>query len=422
MLAGTHWVQAQTVTYTKIADVSTAAPGAGSNFTDLSAISIDGNNVVFVGLSNSNTTTGIYTSTISGLSLSKIADTTTTGTDSGTPLSSPFSTLLTPSISGTNVAFRATTNSLAGIYTGSIGAVGGSLVAQQNDEAAELHEKITSAVAPSISGTNVVFFSNYANDGTGGVSGSGLYAGTAGVHTTPAILADRLTTIPGRGTFTSFNNNLSVDGNLATFEARYSGGGNGIYTVKTDGTGGSLIADNNTPLPDHSGTFSLGLAAPVISGTNVAFSTGSGIYLSDGNGIHTIADASTFVPGQSGIQFSPGGFSSTISLDGENVAFTAAYSGGSGIFLEYNGSILPILTTSSTVFGDPDYFYSISNEALDGNHLAFSYLVNGSSGTTGVAVATINGVPEPSTWISLLGGIGMFAMGRRFRKSAAKGC
>jgi len=414
-----------TVTYTKIADVSTTAPGVGSNFTSLSSISIDGGNVVFLGVSNGNATPGIYTATAGGLSLAEVADTTTVGTDSGNSLGSPFSNVLTPSISGTSIAFRGITNSFTGIYTGSIGTIGASLVAQQNDPAVELHEKISNVVAPAISGSHVAFFGNYINDGTGGVSGSGLYVGTAGVHATPTLVTDRLTSAPGHSNFVSFNSDLSADGNLVTFRGNYNGGGNGIYTSKADGTSQTLVADNNTPLPDHSGTFSLGLASPVVSGTNVAFSTGNGIYLSDATGIHTIADSTTFVPGQSGIQFSGGGFSSTVSLDGENVAFTAAYSGGSGIFLEKNGSLLPIVTTNSTLFGDPVYFYSMTNEALDGDNLAFSYLVNGSSGTTGVAVANVGAdtsVPEPSAAIFLLGGIGSFALGRRSRKRSLANC
>lgn len=420
LLSGIHLAQADSITYSKIADVSTAAPGSGVNFSDLSAVSIDGSNLVFIGVTNGNTT-GIYTSTIFGLSLGRIADTSTTiPNDSGSPMSGPFSGLGTPSISGTNVAFSGTTNSLGGIYTGSIGTVGANLVLQRNDPAAELHEKIGVMSAPLISGTQVAFFSTYINDGTGGVTGSGIYVGTVGLHSTPTILADRLMTPPGHTNFISFNGSVSADGNMVAFRGSYNGGGSGIYAVKTDDSSLTKIADTNTPLPDNSGNFVFTISSPVISGTNVAFSTGSGIYLSDATGMHTVADSSTFVPGLSGVQFSPGGFSSTVSLDGGNVAFTAAYAGGSGLFLEYNGSLLPVVTTSSTLFGDPVYFYSITNEALDGDHVAFSYLVNGPSGTTGVAVANINSVPEPSAWTFLLGGIGSFAMGRRRRKSNAK--
>lgn len=419
LLAGAPLTRAQSITYTKIADASTTAPGSASTFSSLSSVALDGSNLVFIGAFDNNGSAGIFTSTVSGLSLSKIVDYSTIPTDSGTPMSSPISSFQTPLISGGNLAFKATlANNASGIYSASVGTLGASLVAQANDAAPEAHEKFSSLFAPGISGTQVGFFSNFVDDGSGlGRSASGLYVGTAGQHATPSLLMDRPVTLNGHA-ITNFGNNASMDGNMVAFRANYSGG-NALYAEKTDGTSLTLIADSSTQLPDHSGTFSLGLSTPVISGSNVAFSTVGGVYLSDATGIHTIADGNTFVPGLSGVKFLSNGFASSVSVDGENVAFTAAYDGGSGIFVEYDGNLLPIVTTSSNLFGDPVYFYSLSNEALDGNNLAFSYLVNGSSGTTGVAVANIaNGVPEPSVWTSLLGGIGLFAMGRRARKRA----
>lgn len=431
MLASVHAMQAQSITYTRIASGSTTVPGSAGTFSGFGEISLDGNNVAFVGLSNNNSTTGIYTSTISGLSLSKVVDSTTIPTDNGTPLTAngAFSYLVNPTISGTNIAFRGVTNNgnTTAIYTGSLGTVGASLIVLPNDPAPEASTKYSTPFAPVVSGSKLLFLSNFSDDGSGnGHAGGGIYLATVGQHATSSIgiLAERPGTLPGH-TISGFGSSVSLDGNMATFRASYSGG-SAVYLANTTTNSLTLIADSSTPLPSGTGTFSaIALASPVVSGTNVAFSTNQGVYLKDATGLHTIADNTTFVPGLSGVQFNSGGFSPGISLDGGNVAFTAAYSGGIGLFEEYNGTLYAIATVSGqnlpsdSLFGDPTFFFQITNEAVDGNHIAFQYTVNGSTGQQGVAVATIGAsVPEPSVGISLLGGLGLFAMGRRRRQQA----
>ena len=146
------------------------------------------------------------------------------------------------------------------------------------------------------------------------------------------LVADTQTPIPGGfGTFDILSDPVSLD----TVESEaFLGSANpsqGIYT--NVGGGVILVADEGTPIPGGSGSFTNFNNPVSLGGGDVAFrGVGSGqrgIYTSIGGTLALVADLSTPIPGGSG-NFT--NFGNPVSLGGGDVAFRGVGSGQRGIY------------------------------------------------------------------------------------------
>ncbi len=258
-------VEAQTITFRKIADTNTPVPGGVGTFASFTSTPvIDQGNVAFEGTAI-NPRGGIYTDI--GGPLRPVATTSTPGPNGvGT-----FSSAFLPSIDNGSVAFR-----------GKIRLSDGTPVAE------------------------------------------GIYLETSG---TIVAVAETGTPAPGGGMFNGFDSSglakPSLDAGNVAFEARTTSAGFGVFLS----TGGvlSLIANDNTPIPGGMTTFFI-LGAPSLSGDNVAFSGTAagnspvfgGVYARIGGTLGLVADSATMAPGGTTTFYEPG----SPVLDGEDIAFT----------------------------------------------------------------------------------------------------
>jgi T5SS/PEP-CTERM-associated repeat protein len=202
------------------------------------------------------------------------------------------------------------------------------------------------------------------------------------------------TSIPdGTGSFTSLPGapGYSSSGQVA-FYGTGSGGQQGIYS----GIPGNpvRIADLNTAIPSGTGDFTSFIpqepVRPSIDGSNVAFfGAGSGgqqgIYAGiPGNPVR-IADTATAIPGGMGnfTSFIPQG-SCNPAISGNNVAFFGAGSGGQqGIYSGVPGNPVRVADTGTAIPGGTGNFTAFpSSPSISGNNVAF--LGSGSGGQQGI--------------------------------------
>ena len=279
------------------------------------------------------------------------------------------------SVSGTNVAFWGSGFQPpffcrpSGIYL----LDGGNLskVADQNTAVPGKSENFTEFDFPVISGNSVAF----AALGPGARQGIYLFAGA-----TLRTVADQDTVIPdGTGTFTSFagipagfDDGPVISGSNVAFFASGSGGG-GIYLFN----GSSLVrvVDRNTPIPPGGvGNFA-GFGPVAISGDNVVFEGSGtafgqpGIYLFDRTALGRVADTTTPIPGGTGHFVL---FEGSPVINGNQVAFKGVGSNGQrGIYL-FDGSTLDrVADTSTTVPEGTDTFADFRFPVIGAGGLAF---------------------------------------------------
>jgi hypothetical protein len=190
-------------------------------------------------------------------------------------------------------------------------------------------------------------------------------------------VADLNTPIPeGIGNFT-FLWEFELSGRNVAFLGSGASGQEGIYLF--NGASVARVADQNTPIPHGSGTFT-GFSAPVLSGGNVAFrATGAsgqeGIYLFNGTSLTRMADLTTAIPDGSGDIFTSVGGPL---LSGGNVAFRGTgASGQEGIYL-FNGTALARVADRYTLVPSGiGTFRGFSGVALSGSNLALEGLSGG---------------------------------------------
>jgi hypothetical protein len=266
------------------------------------------------------------------------------------------------------------------------------------------------ALAPAVSGTNVVFV------GSNNVAQEGVYLSKGGSLTR---IADRTTPVPaGSGTLAHFQS-VAIDGSNVAFNGSTGSGsivgiyknvGGGLVKVSDTTSGGFSSPDivgsavyvffdgagagNESIVTDAGGTLhtlvSDGVATPGGTGvldsinSNVAAANGAvaffgssgaprGIYLYRNGQLLKVADTNTAAPGSAG-NFQ--GFSNVnIGFDGIDVAFAADAAGVPGLYRTLNGTLANIVTSNTVVngygklsFGDRD---SIPM-SLDAGRIAFS--------------------------------------------------
>ncbi len=402
-LLGIARVGAQQFTLSNLVDTTFTAPGHG-NFTSFSVSSIGNNNVAYNGIYSGGN--GIYSSTVGTTGATLIADFTTTAPGQGT-----FNGFSRPTVSGNSVAFQGGYAGGGGLYTGTVGTVGASLVADFTTTAPGQAVTFNSFDFPAISGATVAFAGSY-------TGGTGIYTGTVGGSVLSRV-ADRSTIVPGQTVpFTSFlgfnGSRPAVSGSNVAFVGGYATG-SGVYTATVGSAGVTRAADTTTIAPGH-GAFSA-FSNPALSGNNLAFlgnyGGGTGIYTVgvDGFGLSVVVDTSTIAPGHGAFTFL-----GPAALNGNNLAFVGSYSGGRGIFAVIGGGLIDVVNTGDPLFGSILTGINIDSFGYAGNQITFSYgLQNGRIG-----VGVVNVIPEPSTWAMTICGLGVAGIGLRFRRGARR--
>ena len=369
------------VIFSNIADTTTTAPGHGA-FTGFgSAPSVSGSNVAFQGVYSGGQ--GIYTGSVGATGAAKVVDTGDTAPGHG----AFTGFVINPTVSGNNVAFVGNYNSGTGIYTGSVGATGAAKVVDTGDTAPG-HGAFTNLGSPSVSGSKVAFHGIYSD-------GEGIYTGSVG-STGAVKIVDFGDNAPGHGAFTKVVFPVLSGSNL-TFLGLYSGG-RGIYTGSVGATGATKVVDTDDIAPGH-GAFTSFFTGGSVSGSNIAF---QGVYVG-GNGIYTgsvgatgaakVVDTDDTAPGHgafTGVDIYP-------SISGSNIAFSAGYSGGIGLYLVSGGSLSALLNTGDALFGSTVSGFNLAAFGNDNNAIVFQYSL--ADGRSGIAVATVATVPEPSTGV-----------------------
>lgn len=314
----TPWVVCgDALTFTKVADTSTPAPGTGGNFagfTNASGVllvpAIDANQVVFSGQSVPNK----Y-----GLYLWK----------------------------GGQIGVVADSSTAVPVTGGTFTAVDG---------------------VPHLSGDTIVF-------GGSGTTGGGLYASVGG---TLQRIADTTTVVPGQTSpLTAFTPPV-VSGNNIFFQGVSGTRANtGIY--RYSGGALSVVADAHTPVPGGSFTFANLNTDIAAGGGEVAFTWlgspanapgSSGVFVSHGGSIARLTSLFSPTPNA---PYNFGGFDNLIiASDGTTTLFKALDNGVAGLFAESGGTIRQIVregqTTSEGTQFDLSYLYGASVSA---GHIAF---------------------------------------------------
>ena len=159
----------------------------------------------------------------------------------------------------------------------------------------------------------------------------------------------------------------------------------------------SNVADTTITAPGHGAFTSFG--SPWVSGSNVAFfgsySGGQGIYTGSvgATGAAKVVETGDTAPGHGAFT----GFNGLPSVSGSNVAFFGNYSGGFGLYLESGGSLSAVLNTGDALFGSTVSSLNNGRFGYDNNAIAFQYTL--ADGRSGIAVATVASVPEPSSGV-----------------------
>ena len=355
---------------------------------------------------------GVFTASV-GSGVQKIIDTNNSPTGAG---HGTFINFGSPTISGGNIAFSATFNSdtgnaYGGIYTASTSNPGSAATIIERGQTVPNSTAIyaPNIRTPSISGNNVVFFSNVSDANGTGANGSGYFEGTVG-STTVTTLADKNTPAPGQNgaKFTNFNFYPTISGDTSAFYGRSSTTGRqGIYTSDPV-LGLRTVVDTTTAVPGHNGTTFSAIApgtTGVISGNNVAFhalfSGGEGYYLGSAAGgagsLSKIVELGDTAP--RGGTFT--GFGSNPAISGTNVLFDAVTNNNGsstvGLFLNNGGALTEVVNNGDALFGSTLSSFAFTPTAFDGNQFVFTYSL--ADGEEGIALASFAAVPEPATWL-----------------------
>lgn len=401
-------------TFTNIADTSTTTPPENGKYIGFGLPSISGSNVAFYASSTGGDagTRGIFRS--NGTTTVVVARN-ALGAPAETPYGGTFSAFgSNPSISGTNVAFTATYDNGAG-YSGVFLNNGTTTTAiARNGTGAGAATPNGGTFSPfdsnpSVSGSNVAFYGGY----LGGNGNQGIFLSNG---TTLTSLAHNGgvsgAATPYGGVFHPFDSNPSISGINVAFMAAYIGGVEGNRGIfRSNGTTITGIVRNGTDAgaeTPYGGRFSDFGSGPSISGNNVAFTatysggTRRGIFMSDGTTLTAIARN-----GEGDGAATPNGglFNNfyTFAISGSNVAFTADYFSGTGTrglfaFSSTTNSLTSIIKNGDSLFGSTLDKVTIQSGGMDGNSIAFHYEL--ADGRDGVAVASLAAavVPEANTF------------------------
>ncbi|MBZ0113661.1 MAG: hypothetical protein K8J08_14445, partial [Thermoanaerobaculia bacterium] len=178
---------------------------------------------------------------------------------------------------------------------------------------------------PSWDGTTVAFWGHLLSSSTGSLE-DGIYAIR---DDTLITLADTTTIVPGGvGAFTSFEREVSVDGDLVAFVARDANSSYGVYVANVATGSVLVVANTNTTIPGTQlpfGHFFVGQSDPSVSAGRVAFAgrsitdpTQGGIYLWEAGTLSEVVQILEPLPPSGGPAF---GLLGRDGLDGDRLAF-----------------------------------------------------------------------------------------------------
>ena len=356
---------AQQITFTKVVDTNTPIPGGTGNFTQLgNRPSIDGNDVAFTASGSGQN--GIYTF-IDG-SLALVVDRNSQVPDHmGSPVN--FSGVGNQTISSGDVAFVGIAN-LNSFNEGIYANTGGILHAIANADASVPGGtgNFFSLSNPSLAKDKIVFEGHELN------AIDGVYSASAAGGPI-SLIADENTAVPnGIGTFTHTSGS-SFDGTSVVFfgiDSAPSPANKGIYSNRQGPL--DVVADYVTAIPCGIGDFtSFRSLGPVIDNGTIAFQgsgtdSQSGVYLANGNTLSLLADENTPVPGGSTLFF---GFNNDLSIAGSHVAFSGS-STKSGLYIKRGPVLEKILDTNDMLDGKAiASSLTMGEQALSGKALVF---------------------------------------------------
>jgi len=386
------------VTYVDVADTATSIPGGTGTFTGFGLPAISGNYIAFDAM-GSNSQDGIYVWSQSG-GLQRVTDNNGTG----------FTSFIPPTVDSNGTA--AFQGDSSGIYTGvgggsSVTTVASASVPVPGNPGASFFFNALDSRPASID-KGVVAFEGWSRSSTGAVD-QGIYTGpSAGGPLT--LIADRSTFLPyGTGTIQMvFFRGPAINNGQVLFDAD-NGSASGFYAL----INGSIVRviDSTQTLPGTNVKFSesegSGITPGAISGGRVAFFSNGGYYGMNTDGTLTpLATTSDTPPGSTQkfvITFGLG-----LNPDGSYL-FTGQTSTGFGVYYS------PSFTSAdyTRLIGDGDQLNGKTIKevqtlpfSLSGNDFVIDVsFTDGSSGIyEGILPAT--SVPEPSSVVLLLVGVG----------------
>ncbi len=284
---------------------------------------------------------------------------------------------------------------------------------------AQTFTKIADTLTPVASGAgNYTGFNNGAAiDAAGNVAFTATSSGGTGVYYSNGgnlvRVADSSTAIPsGTGNFTFFNSFVSTAGGNVAFNAGGDSGQSGIHVY--NGSTLTRWVDSNTAIPSGSGTFTGGVRAPYLRGSQVAYLgqnsdfSQQGIYVTDGTTAPRLVDKTSVIPGISGSY----GWSSQLAFDNGNVAFAANNSPGAFTILggyTPGGGLVTLASTATAAPGAGANFTRFESPPdLSGNSVFFKGSFTGGSGVYQVEVGggTITNIANTS--MAAIGASGNF--------------
>ncbi len=199
---------------TRIADATMTAPGQTFKFSTFAAPVISGGNLADLALYNNSNSTGIYTGVVGTTGLTRLADMSTVAPGQTTT----FSSFVGTNVSGGNVGFLAHYNGNAGegVYTGVVGTTNLTRIVDTSMTAPGQTGPFSGFGGPVMSGNNLAVSGNFSG-------GQGLYTGVVGTPGVTRI-ADNSTLVPGQAVPFSQFNVFSISGSDVAFFAFYKGG------------------------------------------------------------------------------------------------------------------------------------------------------------------------------------------------------
>ncbi|MCC6661002.1 MAG: hypothetical protein IT437_08975 [Phycisphaerales bacterium] len=364
---------AQPVIVSRIADTATIAPGAISPFQQFLEPAIDRGVVAF--MAEASTMQGVYRG--SGGPLTVVADLNTLSPGGRHFTGFGFVANWRPSIHGTSTSFQAGDGVEGGVFLRSdagIMAVATTLIFVPNGNGGTF--AITNS--PVVESNRVVFAGSESGDNQKGV-----YSWENGLL---SIIADRSTLIPGgTGMFTDFGNTVLRNGRVSFTALGVNQ--QGIYV--SDSSGLHRRYDRATVVPaGNGGTFTnLGRGSLNDDGAMAFFGQGGdqeGIYTDLGGTLIKIANHDTPIPGHSGT-FNGFGW---VSMEDGLIAFVGHFGGGNrGTYTWENGVLSKVAAQGDILDGNLAFDINMGPQGLSGRSIAL--WVEFTNGAEGIYMATL---------------------------------
>jgi hypothetical protein len=188
--------------------------------------------------------------------------------------------------------------------------------------------------------------------------------------------------------------NGQVNDGIANRRGFYSGFAGGSTTPLVS-IGDAIPGGGGATFQDFGTSPAIGSIGFAFVGYNAATSaTLQGIYLRSGNLLSVIADSNTAVPG--GLLGNFTGFSSgqILTINGSTVAFRATFTGGSGIYMRYNGTLITTADTTMAIPNGMGNFSTLSsNQSVSGSNVAFR--ASGASMQQGIYFKDLTNLANP---------------------------